>query len=112
MWSRNLATLAATTGTISYLIFDEIFTEFAKPEGDNTESLRRLVCDTIHLSRTTFEILKGTAEFKRDRTNIFVEYRPCCPGEVTTAEIIKKIYDIVINQRRLKVCEIAKTWLI
>ena len=36
-------------------------------------------------------------------------YCPGCPKEVTSQEMIDKIHDIVLNDRRLKVCEISDT---
>lgn len=47
--------------------------------------------------------------FKRGRTSIFDKDRPGRPNEITTSEMIEKIHDIVINDRRVKVRKIAKT---
>lgn len=46
-------------------------------------------------------------EFKRGRTSVFDEDRPGRPTEVTTEEIVDKIHDIVMEDRRMKVREIS-----
>ena len=46
-------------------------------------------------------------KFKRGRTTVFDEERPGPPTEVTTADMVKKIQDIVLADRRLKNREIA-----
>ena len=47
------------------------------------------------------------AEFKRDRTSCQDEHRNGRPNEVTTTEMVKKIHKMVLDDRRLKVSEIA-----
>ena len=46
-------------------------------------------------------------EFKRGRTFVFDEERPDRPIEVTTEDMVKKIHDIVLADRRVKSREIA-----
>ena len=46
-------------------------------------------------------------EFKRGRTSVFDEERPGCPIKVTTEDMVKKIHDIVLADRRVKIREIA-----
>jgi len=46
-------------------------------------------------------------EFKRRRTSIFNEERPDRPIEVTTEDMVNKIHDIVLADRRVKIREIA-----
>ena len=46
-------------------------------------------------------------EFKRGRTSVFDEERPGCPIKVTTEDMVKKIHDIVLADRRVKFRKIA-----
>lgn len=48
-------------------------------------------------------------EFKRGRTSIFDEERPGRPADVVTEEIVEKVHDMILADRRLKVREIAET---
>ena len=48
-------------------------------------------------------------EFRCGRISTSDVERPGRPKEVTSQEIIDKIYDIVLNDRRLKVREISET---
>ena len=46
-------------------------------------------------------------EFKRGRTSVFDEERAAHPIEATTGDMVKKIHDIVLAERRLKIRQIA-----
>ena len=46
-------------------------------------------------------------KFKRGRTSIFDEERPGHPIKVTTEDMVNKIHDIVLADRRVKIREIA-----
>ncbi|XP_043258450.1 uncharacterized protein LOC122400837 [Colletes gigas] len=48
-------------------------------------------------------------EFQRGRTSVFDEPRPGVPKTATTEDNVKKIHDLVLADRRLKVREIAET---
>lgn len=48
-------------------------------------------------------------EFARGRTSVFDEPRPGAPKTAATEENIKKIHDLVLADRRLKVRELAET---
>jgi transposase len=54
-------------------------------------------------------IKKWAAEFKRGRTSL--EDDPCegRPNSATTPEIIEQVHDMVLDDRRMKVREIAET---
>lgn len=47
-------------------------------------------------------------EFKRGRTSVFDEERPGRPADVVTEEIIEKVHDMILADRRTKVREVAK----
>ncbi|XP_030750623.1 uncharacterized protein LOC115878306 [Sitophilus oryzae] len=73
---------------------DEIKIELDDEYGDSAPSLST--------------IKYWTAEFKRGLTIIFNDERPGCPREVTTPEMVDKIDGMVIDDRRVRVCEIAE----
>ena len=52
---------------------------------------------------------KWFTEFRCGRISTSDAERPGRPKEVTSQEIIDKIHDIVLNDRRLKVREISET---
>lgn len=54
-------------------------------------------------------IKSWVAEFKRGRTSVQDEHRPGRPRSVTTPQMVAKIHDMVIKDRRLKLSEIAST---
>lgn len=47
-------------------------------------------------------------EFKRGRTTVFDEERPGRPSDVVTEEIVEKVHDIIIADRRTKVREVSQ----
>jgi transposase len=74
---------------------DEIHSKFIKVYGDFSPSFST--------------IKKWAAEFKRDCTSLEVD--PCegHPKSATTPEIIEQVHDIVLDDRQMKVHEIAET---
>lgn len=46
-------------------------------------------------------------EFKRGRTSVFDEERPGRPADVVTEEIIEKVHDVILADRRTKVREVG-----
>ena len=64
--------------------------------------------DEVHgTSAAVFATVYNWAnEFKRSRTSIKDEHRSGRPVKVTTPEIIDKIHDIVLSDRRIKLREI------
>ena len=63
---------------------------------------------TLGKSAQLFTTIKyWVAEFKQGRTRWQDEHRSGRPNEVTKTEMAKKINKIVLDDRRLKVCEPA-----
>jgi histone-lysine N-methyltransferase SETMAR len=54
-------------------------------------------------------IKKWAAEFKRGRTSLEDEPREGRPKSAITPEIIEQVHDMVLDDRRMKVREIAET---
>jgi len=54
-------------------------------------------------------IKKWVPEFKRGRTRLEVDPREGCPKSATTPEIIEQVHDMLLDDRRMKVREIAET---
>ena len=48
------------------------------------------------------------SEFKGGRTSVFDEERPGRPADVITAKFVKKVYDMILADRRTKVREVAE----
>jgi histone-lysine N-methyltransferase SETMAR len=61
-------------------------------------------------SSPSFSTIKEwAAEFKRGRTSLEDDPREGRPKSATTPEIIEQVHDMVFNDRRMKVREIAET---
>jgi len=54
-------------------------------------------------------IKKWAAEFKRGRTSLEDDPREGRPKSATTPEIIEQVHDMLLDNRRTKLCEIAET---
>ena len=65
------------------------------------------VCGNSSPSFST--IKKWAAEFKRGRTSLEDDPREGHPKSATTTEIIEQVHDMVLDDRRMKVREIAET---
>lgn len=64
---------------------------------------------TLKESAPSFATIKRwVLEFKRDRSSIFDKSYPGAPKTASNAEIIQKIHDSVLNDRRLKLRELSK----
>jgi transposase len=74
---------------------NEIHSKFIKVYGDSSPSFST--------------IKKWAAEFKRGRTSLEGDPREGCPKSATTPEIIEQMHDMVLDDRRMKVREIAET---
>jgi transposase len=77
------------------LMPNEIHSEFIKVYGDSFSSFST--------------IKKWAAEFKRGRTCLEDDPREGRPKSATTPEIIEQVHDMVLDDWRMKVCEIAET---
>ena len=74
---------------------NEIHSKFIKVYGDSSPSFST--------------IKKWAAEFKRGRTSLEDDPREGRPKSATTPEIIEQVHDMVLDDRRMKVREIAET---
>jgi len=74
---------------------NEIHSKFIKVYGDSSPSFAT--------------IKKWAAEFKRGRTSLEDDPREGCPKSVTIPEIIEQVHDMVLDDRQMKVREIAET---
>jgi len=74
---------------------NEIHSKFIKVYGDSSPSFST--------------IKKWAAEFKRGRTSLEGDPREGRPKSATTPEIIEQVHDMVLDDGRMKVHEIAET---
>jgi len=74
---------------------NEIHSKFIKVYGDSSPSFST--------------IKKWAAEFKRGRTSLEDDPREGRPKSATTPEIIEQVHDTLLDDRRMKVREIAET---
>lgn len=78
-------------------------------DGKTCEEIKdRLVDVYKDLAPSMTTVRYWFAEFKRGRTSVFDEERPGRPIEVTTDEMVNKVHDIVLSDRRVKVREIVE----
>jgi transposase len=54
-------------------------------------------------------VKKWAAEFKRGRTSLEDDPRERRPKSATTPEVIEQVHDMVLDDRRMRVREIAET---
>jgi transposase len=74
---------------------NKIHSKFIKVYGDSSPS---------------FSTIKERAvEFKRGRTSLEDDPREGRPKSATTPEIVEQVHDMLLGDRRMKVCEIAET---
>lgn len=72
--------------------------------------IKKELDSTLKDSSPSYSMVKQwVSEFKKGRTSTSDEPRSGRPVEVTTPEMIDKIHKIVVEDRRLKVSEIAET---
>jgi histone-lysine N-methyltransferase SETMAR len=77
------------------LTTNEIHSKFIKVYGDSSPLFST--------------IKKWAAEFKRGRTSLQADPREGRPKSATTPKIIEQVHDMVLDDRRMKAREIAKT---
>jgi len=65
--------------------------------------------DVVYSSPSMATVKNWFNEFQRGRTSDFNEPRPGAPKTATTEDNVTKIHDLVLADRRLKMCEIAET---
>jgi transposase len=92
--------LPATVGSINFFVKEgltpnEIHSKFIKVYGDSSTSFST--------------IKKWAAEFKHGRTSLEVDPREGRPKCATTPEIIEQVHDMLLDDRRMKMREIAET---
>src|SRR5215475_12275620 len=73
---------------------NEIHSKFIKVYGDSSPSFST--------------IKKWAAEFKHGCTSVEDDPREGSPKSATTPEIIEQVHDMILGDRRMKVCEIAE----
>lgn len=77
-------------------------------KGLNPTKIKTELDGTLGESAPSFATIKyWVAEFKRGRTSCEDEHRSGRPSKVATPEMIRKVHKIVLDDRRLKVREIA-----
>jgi len=74
---------------------NEIHSKFIKVYGDSSPSFST--------------IKKWATEFKRGHTSLADDTREGRPKSATTPEIIEQVHDMALDDRRMKVREIAET---
>jgi histone-lysine N-methyltransferase SETMAR len=74
---------------------NEIHSKFIKVYGDSSASFST--------------IKKRAAKFKRGRTSLEDDPREGRPQSATTSEIIEQVHDMILDDRRMKLREIALT---
>ena len=82
--------------------------KFLHLKGKKNDEIKTELDSVYHDQAPSLSTIKRwTAEFKRGRTSVEDEQRSGRPKDALTEETIEKIHDIVMNDRRVKVREIA-----
>jgi len=67
------------------------------------------VCKNLNVKLRCQKVKKWAVEFKRGRTSLEDDPREGRPKSATTPEIVEQVRNMVFDDRRMKVCEIAET---
>ncbi|GFT50963.1 uncharacterized protein TNCV_1173941 [Trichonephila clavipes] len=74
----------------------------------NATNIKAELDSTLGEYSSSFTTVKyWIAEFKRGRTSSQDEHSSCRQNEVTTKEMAKKMHKVALDNRRLKLCELA-----
>jgi len=89
--------------------YREVIKFFVK-EGLTPNEVHSKFVKVCGVSSRLFSIIKKwAAEFKRGHTSLEDDTHEGCPKNATTPEIIEQVHDMVLDDWRMKVREIAET---
>ena len=82
--------------------------KFLTKEGANAKEIHRRMADVYGDSSPKYStVAKWSAEFKRGRDSLEDDPRPGRPADVISQEMIDRVERLVLNDRRIKVAELA-----
>jgi transposase len=98
--------MSQSGGNIEYCAVIKFFVKEGLTPNEIHSKFVKVYGDSSPLFST---IKKWAAEFKRGRTSLEDDPREGHPKSAATPEIIEQVHGIVLDDRRMKVCEIAET---
>ena len=82
--------------------------KFLNKEGAKAKEIHRHMADVYVDSSPKYSTAaKWSADFKRGRDSVEDGPRPGCPADVISQEMIDRVERLVLNNRRIKVAELA-----
>ena len=82
--------------------------KFLTMEGAKAKEIHRRIADVYGESRPKYStVAKWSAEFKRGRNSLEDDPRPGRSADVISQEMIDRVERLVLNNRRIKVAELA-----
>ena len=82
--------------------------KFLTKEGAKAKEIHRRMADVYGDSSPKYStVAKWSAEFKRGRDSLEDDPRPGLPADVISQEMIDRVETLVLNNRRIKVAELA-----
>ena len=82
--------------------------KFLTKESAKAKEIHRHMADVYGDSSPKYStVAKGSAEFKRGRDSLEDDQRPGRPADVISQEMINRVEGLVLNNRRIKVVELA-----